>query len=63
MRQPRKLPDLKISSGGKHAGLFRRRKQIANETGFAPYRAAVNATIAQYGGRFLIRDGATEGCG
>ena len=25
-----------------------------------PYRAAVPATIAQYGGRFLIRGGATE---
>ena len=25
--------------------------EITNETGFAPYRAAVNATLTQYGGR------------
>ena len=36
--------------------------EITNETGFAPCRA-VNATIAQYGGHFLTRGGATEGCG
>src|SRR3984893_15684782 len=34
--------------------------EITNETGFAPYRAAVNATLTQYGGRFLTRGGATE---
>jgi uncharacterized protein (DUF1330 family) len=34
--------------------------EITNETGFAPYRAAVNATLEQYGGRFLTRGGATE---
>ena len=37
--------------------------EITNETGFAPYRAAVNATIAQYGGHFLTRGGTNEGCG
>jgi uncharacterized protein (DUF1330 family) len=34
--------------------------EITNEVGFAPYRAAVNATLEQYGGRFLTRGGATE---
>jgi uncharacterized protein (DUF1330 family) len=34
--------------------------EITNETGFAPYRAAVNATLEQYGGCFLTRGGATE---
>ena len=34
--------------------------EIINETGFATYRAAVNATLEQYGGRFLTRGGATE---
>jgi uncharacterized protein (DUF1330 family) len=33
---------------------------VTNETGFAAYLAAVNATITQYGGRFLTRGGATE---
>ena len=34
--------------------------EIANQTAMEPYRAAVPATIAQYGGRFLTRGGATE---
>ena len=34
--------------------------EIANQTTMEPYRAAVPATIAQYGGRFLTRGGATE---
>jgi len=34
--------------------------EITNEAGFAPYRAAANATLEQYGGRFLTRGGATE---
>ena len=34
--------------------------EMTNPTGFAPYRAAVAATVAQYGGRFLVRGGATE---
>ena len=33
---------------------------MANPAGFEPYRAAVPATIAQYGGRYLTRGGATE---
>lgn len=32
----------------------------ANQAGMEPYRAAVPATIAQYGGRYLTRGGATE---
>jgi uncharacterized protein (DUF1330 family) len=32
----------------------------ANQAGMDPYRAAVPATITQYGGRFLTRGGATE---
>ena len=31
-----------------------------NPAGMEPYRAAVPATIAQYGGRYLIRGGAAE---
>ena len=34
--------------------------EIANQTGMDPYRAAVPATLEQYGGRFLTRGGATE---
>jgi uncharacterized protein (DUF1330 family) len=34
--------------------------EITNESGFAPYRTAVNATLTQYGGRFLTRGGPTE---
>ena len=34
--------------------------EITNQAGFEPYRAAVGATIVQYGGRFLTRGGATE---
>ena len=31
-----------------------------NPTGIEPYRAAVPATLAQYGGRFLVRGGGSE---
>jgi uncharacterized protein (DUF1330 family) len=34
--------------------------ETTNPTGFEPYRAAVAATVAQYGGRFLVRGGTTE---
>ena len=34
--------------------------EIANQEAMEPYRSAVPATIAQYGGRFLTRGGATE---
>jgi uncharacterized protein (DUF1330 family) len=34
--------------------------EITNATAMEPYRAAVPATIAQYGGRFLTRGGATQ---
>jgi uncharacterized protein (DUF1330 family) len=34
--------------------------EITNSAAMEPYRAAVGATIEQYGGRFLVRAGATE---
>lgn len=34
--------------------------EITNMSAMEPYRAAVGATIEQYGGRFLARAGATE---
>jgi uncharacterized protein (DUF1330 family) len=34
--------------------------EITNMDAMAPYREAVGATLAQYGGRFLARGGATE---
>jgi uncharacterized protein (DUF1330 family) len=34
--------------------------EISNRTGLEPYRAAVGATVAQYGDRFLVRGGVTE---
>ena len=34
--------------------------EITNSAAMEPYRAAVGATITQYGGRFLARAGATE---
>ncbi len=34
--------------------------ETTNLAGMEPYRAAVGATLAQYGGRFLARGGATE---
>jgi uncharacterized protein (DUF1330 family) len=34
--------------------------EIANPEAMEPYRAAVPATIEQYGGRFLTRGGSTE---
>jgi uncharacterized protein (DUF1330 family) len=34
--------------------------EVTNPAGFAPYRAAVGATVTQYGGRFLVRGGAPE---
>jgi uncharacterized protein (DUF1330 family) len=33
---------------------------VTNPAGMEPYRAAVGATVAQYGGRFLVRAGASE---
>jgi uncharacterized protein (DUF1330 family) len=33
---------------------------VTNPAAMEPYRAAVPATLAQYGGRFLTRGGATE---
>ena len=33
---------------------------VTNSAGFEPYRAAVPATIAQYGGRYVTRGGAAE---
>jgi uncharacterized protein (DUF1330 family) len=34
--------------------------EVTNPTAMEAYRAAVPATLAQYGGRFLARGGATE---
>ena len=34
--------------------------EITNMEAMAPYREAVPATLAQYGGKFLSRGGATE---
>jgi uncharacterized protein (DUF1330 family) len=34
--------------------------EITNPAAMEPYRAEVPATIAQYGGRYLARGGATE---
>ena len=34
--------------------------EITNTAGMDPYRAAVGATLEQYGGRFLTRGGAAE---
>ena len=34
--------------------------EVTNPTGMEPYRAAVPATLAQYGGRYLTRGGATQ---
>ena len=33
---------------------------VTNPEGYAPYRAAAQKTIADYGGRFLARGGAVE---
>ena len=34
--------------------------ELTNPAAYEPYRAAVPATIAQYGGRYLTRGGAAE---
>ena len=34
--------------------------EITNPAGLEPYRAAVDDTITQYGGRFIVRAGATR---
>lgn len=34
--------------------------ETTNPAGMEAYRAAVPATLAQYGGRFVVRGGATE---
>lgn len=34
--------------------------EVLDPAGFEDYRARVPATIAQYGGRYLVRGGATE---
>lgn len=34
--------------------------ETTNSAGMEAYRAAVPATLAQYGGRFVVRGGATE---
>ncbi len=34
--------------------------EVKNPAGLAPYRAVVADTVAKYGGRFIIRGGATK---
>jgi uncharacterized protein (DUF1330 family) len=34
--------------------------EVANQDAYEPYRAAVPATLAQYGGRFVVRGGPCE---
>jgi uncharacterized protein (DUF1330 family) len=41
-------------------GYFVVELETTNPIGMEPYRAAVPATIAQYGGRYLTRGGAAE---
>jgi uncharacterized protein (DUF1330 family) len=41
-------------------GYFFVELETTNPAGMEPYRAAVPATLAQYGGRYLTRGGATE---
>jgi len=42
------------------AAYFVAELEITNPAAMEPYRAEVPATIAQYGGRYLVRGGATE---
>ena len=42
------------------AAYFVAEYEITERAGLQPYAAAVPATIAQYGGRYLARAGATE---
>ena len=42
------------------AAYFVAELEITNPAAMEPYRAEVPATIAQYGGRFLTRGGATQ---
>ena len=57
----RKLPTPKLTAKGvRHGGYFVVELEITNPEAMEPYRAAVGATIEQYGGRFLARAGATE---
>ena len=34
--------------------------EVTNPAGYEPYRALAGASIAQYGGRFVVRGGAAE---
>jgi len=34
--------------------------EVTNPEGYEPYRALAGASIAQYGGRFIVRGGKTE---
>jgi uncharacterized protein (DUF1330 family) len=43
-----------------HCSPFVVELEITNSDAMEPYRAVVGATITQYGGRFLVRAGATE---
>jgi uncharacterized protein (DUF1330 family) len=56
-----KLPNPKPSEGKPNMpAYFVAELEVTNPTGMEPYRAAVPATLAQYGGRYLTRGGATQ---
>ena len=59
--QPRKLLTRKRQPGETEmSAYFVVELDITDQEAMEPYRAAVGATIEQYGGRFLARAGATE---
>jgi uncharacterized protein (DUF1330 family) len=61
MLQARKLPASKTPAReASMSAYFVVELEITNQEAMEPYRAAVGATIKQYGGRFLVRAGATE---
>jgi uncharacterized protein (DUF1330 family) len=42
------------------AAYFIAEVEVTNPRGYEPYRALAGASIAQYGGRFVVRGGKTE---
>src|SRR5204862_5688174 len=45
---------------GRMPAYFVAEVEVTNPEGYEPYRALAGASIAQYGGRFLVRGGAAE---
>src|SRR5437660_55520 len=60
MISPEPQHSLTSAIGASMPAYFVAEVEVTNPSGYEPYRAAVPATIAQYGGRFLTRGGATE---